>query len=388
MSRAVCVVFAAALASGPAWDADTSSGAASLAEGIRQVNDGDFEAALLTLDGVVRQLGADPARQKDLAQAYLYLGVAFVGLGQDALAQRKFAAALRRDKDLLVTPAEFPMKVVRAFQAAQAAVAEELALEKDAKKKRGKGGLIVLGLGGAVAAGTAAVIAAGTGERSNSPPTASIAVTPQGQALMNVTRMTFTATASDPEGDPLTYAWDFGDATGAQGPTASHTYQRQGTFTVTLTVGDGLTGTLASTAVTVGSLEGTWTGGGSPITFFDDHRASALLFEGTRSLPDFSVGAIVELDSGSLRIEPKLAGSGRATDPRDVVVNFATATGSTSIPGDPRVYLPFCTFALQGQLDAALQVITGTLACTARTTGRGTDCGCGGQVQSVRLVRQ
>ncbi|MCC5789963.1 MAG: PKD domain-containing protein [Opitutales bacterium] len=50
----------------------------------------------------------------------------------------------------------------------------------------------------------------------------------------------FDATDStDPEGDPLTYSWDFGDGGTATGATPSHTFTEFGDFPVTLTVDDG-----------------------------------------------------------------------------------------------------------------------------------------------------
>ena len=49
--------------------------------------------------------------------------------------------------------------------------------------------------------------------------------------------------SSDPDNDPLSYAWNFGDTTTGTGVTTSHTYTSAGTRTITLTLNDGTTTT-------------------------------------------------------------------------------------------------------------------------------------------------
>ncbi|MGX7826648.1 PQQ-dependent sugar dehydrogenase [Actinokineospora sp. 24-640] len=79
----------------------------------------------------------------------------------------------------------------------------------------------------------------------NRPPTADLATTTD-PATGTVA---FDATGStDPDGEPLTYAWDFGDGTTGTGATPSHTYPAGPSFPVTLTVTDPLGATATATA--------------------------------------------------------------------------------------------------------------------------------------------
>jgi PKD repeat protein len=85
----------------------------------------------------------------------------------------------------------------------------------------------------------------------NRAPTVQLTATPtSGKAPLNVS---FSATGSDPDGDALTYVYDFGDGSKtAKGRTASHKYGKAGVYTAKVTVTDtsGATGT-AEVQITV-----------------------------------------------------------------------------------------------------------------------------------------
>jgi PKD repeat protein len=73
----------------------------------------------------------------------------------------------------------------------------------------------------------------------NSPPTLASAptATPADPSILQT--VSFSASATDPDGDFVLSTWDFGDATTAAGSTATHAYSAAGTYTVTFTASDG-----------------------------------------------------------------------------------------------------------------------------------------------------
>lgn len=95
------------------------AGAASpdLARGVRLVEEGDFEEAIEELDALVRQIKTSPVRGSELTQAYLYLGVAYVGLGHERLARARFLEALSHDKTAAIAEDQSP-KVLQLFRQA------------------------------------------------------------------------------------------------------------------------------------------------------------------------------------------------------------------------------------------------------------------------------
>jgi hypothetical protein len=97
----------------------------------------------------------------------------------------------------------------------------------------------------------------------NRAPTVSATATPA-FGIHGLTTFTITATASDPDGDTLTYAWTVGD--GSSGSSASFTrvFNQGGSFTPAVTVSDGRGGSASASTSTivVGSAAGTWRGTG------------------------------------------------------------------------------------------------------------------------------
>ncbi|NBD73546.1 PKD domain-containing protein [Patescibacteria group bacterium] len=142
--------------------------------------------------------------------------------------------------------------------------------------------------------------------RASEVPTASIAADPlSGDAPLTVTLSG--VGSSDPEGSPLTYAWDLGNGDTAAGPTTTATYTEEGLYTVTLTVTDE-DDNFDSETVTIAVGDQS-----------DNEQADPSLVSLTRSVEDVVVGSIVDLTA---TIE-------NAGDPDPILVDFEIFDAAT-----------------------------------------------------------
>ena len=132
-----------------------------LVRGIRHVEAGEWNEGIADLLEVERRLGPDKSRQAEVADAYLYAGIAYAGLGQRSPAVSQFVQALKRNPQVTLDPARASKAAVEAFDEARSEAAPALAAR--APKKKSHLGWIV---GGAVVVGGAVALAASSGSGS------------------------------------------------------------------------------------------------------------------------------------------------------------------------------------------------------------------------------
>ena len=129
-------------------------------KGIQQVDDGEYDAAILTLDAAARRLAVASRQGPDLAQAYLYLGIAYLAKGHETTARNRFREALKQARDLNLSPAKFAPRVIEAFERARE---EEVRQAPSTKAGGGGSRTLLLAGGAAAAAGAGALVLAGGG---------------------------------------------------------------------------------------------------------------------------------------------------------------------------------------------------------------------------------
>jgi hypothetical protein len=171
--------------------------------------------------------------------------------------------------------------------------------------------------------------AGSSGTQANRAPQATITASDP-QPLVGATAVNFAANASDPDGDPLTYSWAFGDGSTATGQSVTYVYPRPGVYNVTVTVNDSRGANASATApVTARSVDGVW---------FSEARAWYF-----------------ELSQTQNRISGRLLGF------KDVrFANPPPVTGSVSNPRVVRFEVPEA-IGFDGTLDQDGQRIRGTL---------------------------
>jgi hypothetical protein len=321
-----------------------------LEKGLRLVKQGEYGQAIIVLDPVATRLGKNPALKGQAAQAYLNLGIAYVGQGQEALASASFREAVVRDGTLQLNAFDISPKVRELFQKAKDDVAQQKAPVASEKKGGSKTPLIVLGV---LAAGGGVALAAsghggnnGSGNGGNSSATATIAAA-QSTGLVGAPSQFAYVGNNCGNG-----TWDFGDGSTSPvlNPIVQHVYSTPGNFQIRLTLSN--CGT-ASAAFPVKSLAGTW----------DARNATGETFVVNIA----QTGSAVTGDADGKPLTGSVQGGGG-----NGFAVILRASGCTPGPNSPNAG------QLNGTLDAALNTITGT---------GNFPCHSGGDVQQILTRR-
>jgi ankyrin repeat protein len=107
------------LLAAPCWAQQRQSASATIELGVQQVEEGDFETAVKTLDQGVRALPSAASHSRERARAYLYMGIAYLGMSEEANAKARLLDALKQDRTLDLSPRQFSPRVLALFEQAK-----------------------------------------------------------------------------------------------------------------------------------------------------------------------------------------------------------------------------------------------------------------------------
>jgi hypothetical protein len=160
-ARFLILILMAAAGRTASADPDASQ---ALATSLAAIKGGDFEASLATLERLRGRWEGDPSHTSDLARAYAYTAIAYMGLSQQENARAEFLRAWKTDPRLSLDPKEFPAGVVELFETVRRDAEQRTSLLKvtaspaptaSPRAKHGPSALVVLGAVGAAGLGAA-----------------------------------------------------------------------------------------------------------------------------------------------------------------------------------------------------------------------------------------
>jgi PKD repeat protein len=137
----------------------------------------------------------------------------------------------------------------------------------------------------ALVAASCALPASASAQAENQPPSVTAGRTPTGNVRVGVP-ISFTATAADPDGDAVTYAWDFGDGTTSAEQNPTKAFLAAATRTVRVTASDGKGGEASATLTVVVQANRNPSANGLTVTPQAGFAPLQIAFAGAATDPD------------------------------------------------------------------------------------------------------